>query len=173
MYFVLSFHRMILRAPSEFPYQCLTYGCPRTVCSRCTGITAGRNFHRIWIAGKKAVSEKGQKWICSTRNKKMCILYVGLLIYMAIQLLSLVSCINRSVPQIAKFMGPTWGSSGPPGPCRSQMSPMLAHEPCYQGRHCQGEDGLKCEFNERVSIFNIQKYRCCAWSVHAVDCISC
>ena len=31
--------------------------------------------------------------------------------------------------QIAKFMGPTWG---PPGSCRPQMGPMLAHEPCYQ-----------------------------------------
>ena len=27
-------------------------------------------------------------------------------------------------------MGPTWG---PPGSCRPQMGPMLAHEPCYQG----------------------------------------
>ena len=27
------------------------------------------------------------------------------------------------IPQIAKFMGPTWG---PPGPCRPQMGPMLA-----------------------------------------------
>ena len=33
--------------------------------------------------------------------------------------------------QIAKFMGPTWD---PPGPCRPQMGPMLAHEHCYQGR---------------------------------------
>ena len=32
--------------------------------------------------------------------------------------------------QIAKFMGPTWG---PPGSCRPQMGPMLAHESCYQG----------------------------------------
>ena len=29
---------------------------------------------------------------------------------------------NTSQPQIAKFMGPTWG---PPGSCRSQMGPML------------------------------------------------
>ena len=35
--------------------------------------------------------------------------------------------------QIAKFMGPTWG---PPGSCRPQMGPMLAHEPCYQGCYC-------------------------------------
>ena len=27
-------------------------------------------------------------------------------------------------------MGPTWG---PPGSCRPQTGPMLAHEPCYQG----------------------------------------
>ena len=32
--------------------------------------------------------------------------------------------------QIAKFMGPTWG---PPGSCRPQAGPMLAHKPCYQG----------------------------------------
>ena len=32
--------------------------------------------------------------------------------------------------QITKFMGPTWG---PPGSCRPQMDPMLAHEPFYQG----------------------------------------
>ena len=29
----------------------------------------------------------------------------------------------RSISQIAKFMGPTWG---PPGSCRPQMGPMLA-----------------------------------------------
>ena len=33
-------------------------------------------------------------------------------------------------PQIARFMGPTWG---PPGSCRPQMGPCLPHEPCYQG----------------------------------------
>ena len=27
-------------------------------------------------------------------------------------------------------MGPTWG---PPGSCRPQVGPMLAHKPCYQG----------------------------------------
>ena len=32
--------------------------------------------------------------------------------------------------KIVKFMGPIWG---PPGSCRPQMGPMLAHEPCYQG----------------------------------------
>ena len=30
----------------------------------------------------------------------------------------------------SKVHGPTWG---PPGSCRPQMGPMLAHEPCYQG----------------------------------------
>ena len=35
------------------------------------------------------------------------------------------------ITQIAKFMGPTWG---PPGSYRPQMGPMLAHEPCYQGK---------------------------------------
>ena len=34
------------------------------------------------------------------------------------------------VAQIAKIMGPTWG---PPGSCRPQMGPILAHEPCYRG----------------------------------------
>ena len=34
--------------------------------------------------------------------------------------------------QIANFMGPIWG---PPGSCRPQMGPMLAHEPCYKGYH--------------------------------------
>ena len=29
----------------------------------------------------------------------------------------------RKLPQIAKFMGPTWG---PPGSCQPQMGPMLA-----------------------------------------------
>ena len=33
-------------------------------------------------------------------------------------------------PQIAEFMGPTWG---PPGSCRPQMGPGWPHEPCYQG----------------------------------------
>ena len=33
--------------------------------------------------------------------------------------------------QIARFMRPTWG---PPGTCRPQLGPMLAHEPCYEGR---------------------------------------
>ena len=31
--------------------------------------------------------------------------------------------IQSIIPQIAKFMGPTWG---PPGSCRPQMGPMLA-----------------------------------------------
>ena len=30
---------------------------------------------------------------------------------------------DTRIPQIAKFMGPTWG---PPGSCRPQMGPMLA-----------------------------------------------
>ena len=34
-------------------------------------------------------------------------------------------------------MGPTWG---PPGPCRPQMGPMLAHEPCYRGNYYQLEN---------------------------------
>ena len=34
-------------------------------------------------------------------------------------------------PQIARFMGPTWGL---PGCCRSQVSPCWSHEPYYQGR---------------------------------------
>ena len=32
-------------------------------------------------------------------------------------------CIGAKPPQIAKFVGPTWG---PPGSCRPQMGPMLA-----------------------------------------------
>ena len=32
-------------------------------------------------------------------------------------------CKKDVIPQIAKFMGPTWG---PPGSCRNQMGPMLA-----------------------------------------------
>ena len=31
---------------------------------------------------------------------------------------------------LAKFLGPTWG---PPGSCRPQMGPIMAHELCYQG----------------------------------------
>ena len=31
---------------------------------------------------------------------------------------------------IARFMGPTWG---PPGDDRTQVGPILAHEPCYLG----------------------------------------
>ena len=34
------------------------------------------------------------------------------------------------IPQIARFMGPTWG---PPGSCQPQMGPCWPHEPCYQG----------------------------------------
>ena len=30
---------------------------------------------------------------------------------------------NHDIPQVARFMGPTWGQ---PGPCRPQMGPMLA-----------------------------------------------
>ena len=33
-------------------------------------------------------------------------------------------------PQIAIFMGPTWG---PHESCRPHVGPMLPHEPCYQG----------------------------------------
>ena len=32
--------------------------------------------------------------------------------------------------QTARFTWPTWG---PPGSCRPQVGPMLAHEPCCQG----------------------------------------
>ena len=35
---------------------------------------------------------------------------------------------------IARFMGPTWG---PTGADRTQVGPMLAHEPCYL-RHAGG-----------------------------------
>ena len=34
-------------------------------------------------------------------------------------------------PQIAKFVGPTWG---PPGSCRPRWAPCWPHKPCYQGR---------------------------------------
>ena len=34
-----------------------------------------------------------------------------------------------STSHIAKFMGPTWG---PPGSCRSQMSPILLYESAHQ-----------------------------------------
>ena len=44
--------------------------------------------------------------------------------------------------QLAKFMGPAWG---PPGSCRPQMSPILAHEPCYQGTN---DGGHKHEYVE-------------------------
>ena len=36
-------------------------------------------------------------------------------------------------PQIAKFMGPTWG---PPGSCRPRWAPCWPHELCYQRRTC-------------------------------------
>ena len=38
--------------------------------------------------------------------------------------------VYRAEPQIAKFMGPTWG---PPGSCRPRWGPYWSHEPCYQG----------------------------------------
>ena len=34
------------------------------------------------------------------------------------------------ITQITRFMGPTWD---PPGSCRPQVGPMLAHRPCYHG----------------------------------------
>ena len=37
---------------------------------------------------------------------------------------------SNKATKIAKFMGPTWC---PPGSCRPQIGPMLAHEPCFQG----------------------------------------
>ena len=40
-----------------------------------------------------------------------------------------VAITDRIDSQIAKFMGPTWG---PPGSCRSQMGPILTHEPCVR-----------------------------------------
>ena len=36
-------------------------------------------------------------------------------------------------PQIARFMGPTWG---PPGSCRPQMGPMLAPWTLLSGTYC-------------------------------------
>ena len=44
---------------------------------------------------------------------------------------SLYNWYNR-IPQIARFMGPTWG---PPGSCQTQMGPMLAPSTLYQGLH--------------------------------------
>ena len=49
--------------------------------------------------------------------------------------------------QIARFMGPTWGS---PGSCRSQVGPMLV--PCYQGTQSTGVCGGHIE-PVNVSIF--------------------
>ena len=47
---------------------------------------------------------------------------------------------NRTVTQIAKFIGPTWG---PPGSCRPQMGPMLASWTLLSGnqRHPYGVYG--------------------------------
>ena len=38
--------------------------------------------------------------------------------------------ISRKDPHIARFMGPSWGQTGP---CRHQMGPMLAPWTCYLG----------------------------------------
>ena len=35
----------------------------------------------------------------------------------------ILGCEHANIPQIAKFMGPTWD---PPGSCRPQLGPMLA-----------------------------------------------
>ena len=40
-------------------------------------------------------------------------------------------CRATILPQIAKFMGPTWAHLGPVGP---KWSPCWPHAPCYQGR---------------------------------------
>ena len=45
-------------------------------------------------------------------------------------LLRFCSKVLMMVPQIAKFMGPTWG---PPGSCRPQMGPMLAPRTLLSG----------------------------------------
>ena len=52
---------------------------------------------------------------------------------------------TTNVPQIARFMGPTWG---PPGSCRPQMGPMLAPRTLlsrviYDG-HCQAKITNPC-----------------------------
>ena len=43
---------------------------------------------------------------------------------------SVIISTNDLIPQLAKFMGPTWAHLGPVGP---RWAPCWAHEPCYQG----------------------------------------
>ena len=44
-----------------------------------------------------------------------------------------LSEVQVNATQIARFIGPIWG---PPGADRTQVGPMLAHEPCYQANCC-------------------------------------
>ena len=57
-------------------------------------------------------------------------------------------------PQIAKFMGPTWG---PPGTCRPQMGPMLAPWTLLSGTFSSG-------LNDPVIMWSL-RYVCTCFSV--------
>ena len=62
-------------------------------------------------------------------------------------------------PQIAKFMGPTWG---PPGSCRSQMGPVLALWTLLSGKTI-----LICQKSAVLGIWNVTLCQyICGWGTH-------
>ena len=59
------------------------------------------------------------------------------------------------VPQIAKFMCPTWG---PPGSCRPQMGPMLSPWPLLSGTFCvQAVLIISPHISKLVSVAKMQQ----------------
>ena len=62
-------------------------------------------------------------------------------------------CNQHTPAQIANFMGPTWGPSGAD---RTQVGPMLAHEPCYVGT--ASETHIKYVSKSRDNLWIIYIY---------------
>ena len=81
------------------------------------------------------------------------------------------NCLSFSIPQIAKFMGPTWD---PPGPVGPRWAPCWLHEPCYQGPFVQYLNRIhKCsvtitiQFTSHVARNHLIVYWCCqSWQIH-------
>ena len=69
---------------------------------------------------------------------------------------------HRLSPQIAKFMGPTWGPSGTD---RTQVGAMLAHEPCYLGPP-NYHDNLICPFLYLFIINKVWILNICVWTTY-------
>ena len=113
------------------PNSCITEHLPaREICSfmiKCSGRYISMTQYMMSSRFQMLQSFEWSSPVKLSRRHEGHILSVGKTNWKGM----IISCHGNVFPShIAKCMGPTWG---PPGSCRPQMGPMLAHEPCYQG----------------------------------------